>query len=87
MGCSLSPVWGEGEGRQTIDPEGVTFTADPAGGLTDYGVFLTSCMGEGEGRQTIDPEGVTFTVDPSGGLTDHGVFLRSCMGGRVKGGR
>ena len=47
MGCSLDPVWGEGEGRQTIDPDGVTFTVDPGGGLTDHGVFLRSCMGGG----------------------------------------
>ena len=38
---------GEGEGRQTIDLEGVTFTVDPGGGLTDRGVFLKSCMGGG----------------------------------------
>ena len=47
MGCSLDPVWGVGEGRQTINPEGVTFTLYPGGGLTDHGVFLRSCMGGG----------------------------------------
>ena len=30
-----------------IDLEGVTFTVDPGGGLTDRGVFLRSCMGGG----------------------------------------
>ena len=42
-----SCMGGEGEGRQTIDLEGVTFTVDPGGGLTDRGVFLKSCMGGG----------------------------------------
>ena len=44
-GVFLRSCMGEGEGRQTIDPEGVTFTVDPGGGLTDHRVFLRSCMG------------------------------------------